>query len=345
MPSEISVILRRRGAPSRRALVAYAAGSLRRLSMRKLRGTGGASLSVSDAVGAQRRKAVEPDGGIARGVGAGCEDLDLVADLQLQWQPVFGALVEDVGAVAGRAGNDDRALGAAAPARLDAVFDALAHRLGEAVELADVEIDPASVAIALVGDQHDLALDNPGIADQRAARLDDDLGQIVAEMPGQRIGHRLGIARDPGDFTLVMRREAAADIDHAQVDIGLGERGEHARGGADRAVPLPEIGLLRADMERDPVWVEAEIARFAQQHDRHRRGAAELARQRPVGAGAGYQDAAEDARAGRGARQLFDLGLAVESEEAHAALIGEGNVALLLDRVAEGQALGRGTVA
>ena len=137
-----------------------------------------------------------------------------------------------------------------------------------------------------------------------------------------------------------MRREAAADIDHAQVDVGLGEQREHLRGRADRAVPLVEIGLLRADMERHAIGVEPEIARLAQQLDRHLGRAAELARQRPFGAVALDQDAAEDARAGRRARQLLQLGLAVEGEEPHAPLVGEGDVALLLDRVAEREALG-----
>ena len=46
--------------------------------------------------------------------------------------------------------------------------------------------------------------------------------------------------------------------------------------------------------------------------------AAELARQRPFGAGAVAMDAADHAAAGRGARDLLDLGLAVDREQRHA---------------------------
>ena len=75
---------------------------------------------------------------------------------------------------------------------------------------------------------------------------------------------------------------------------------------------------------------------------RHRGLAAELARQRPFGARAVGQDAAEDAAAGRGAGDLLDLGLAVDREQPDAELIGARDVALLLDGVAVGDAVGRG---
>ena len=70
--------------------------------------------------------------------------------------------------------------------------------------------------------------------------------------------------------------------------------------------------------------------------------AAELARQRPFGAGAVEQEAAEHLGAGRGAGDLLDLGLAVDREQADAEREGARDVALLLDGVAEGDALGRG---
>ena len=46
-------------------------------------------------------------------------------------------------------------------------------------------------------------------------------------------------------------------------------------------------------------------------------------------------------RAGRGAGDLLDLGLAIDREQAHAELEGARDVALLLDRVAVGDAVGR----
>jgi hypothetical protein len=60
-----------------------------------------------------------------------------------------------------------------------AVLDRLVHGLGEAAELANVEIDPArGVLVATLRDQDDLALQNPGVADDGAARLDGGLGQL-----------------------------------------------------------------------------------------------------------------------------------------------------------------------
>src|SRR5947209_7293751 len=76
----------------------------------------------------------------------------------------------------------------------DGVADHLVHRLGEAVELADIEIDPAlRLAARLLRNQHDLRLDNPGVADHAAAGLDDRLRDAVAEMPAQRAKDRAAI--------------------------------------------------------------------------------------------------------------------------------------------------------
>jgi hypothetical protein len=70
--------------------------------------------------------------------------------------------------------------------------------------------------------------------------------------------------------------------------------------------------------------------------------AAELARQRPLRPGAVAMDAADDAAAGRDAGDLLDLGLAVHRKQRHAERSSGRDLALLLDRVAVGQALGRG---
>ncbi len=75
---------------------------------------------------------------------------------------------------------------------------------------------------------------------------------------------------------------------------------------------------------------------------RHLRHAAEFARQRPLGAVAVAQDAAEHLGAGRGARDLLDLGLAIDREQADAERVGARDVPLLLDGVAERDAVGRG---
>ena len=122
-------------------------------------------------------------------------------------------------------------------------------------------------------------------------------------------------------------------------------RSPHSRNTAaadgERAVPGMRVALLRADMERHAVGLEAEPVRVLEHVGRHGRLAAELARQRPFRPDAVGQDAAEHARAGRGARDLLDLGDAVDREEPHAERIGARDVALLLDRVAVGDAVGR----
>src|SRR5207244_1274162 len=68
--------------------------------------------------------------------------------------------------------------------------------------------------------------------------------------------------------------------------------------------------------------------------DRHLRIAAELARQRPFGACAVIENAAEHFGAGGGARNLLDLGGTVDREQANAERKGTRDVALLLDCIA-----------
>ena len=78
------------------------------------------------------------------------------------------------------------------------------------------------------------------------------------------------------------------------------------------------------------------------QHVRRHGGlAAEFARQRPFRPDAVGEDAAEDAGAGRSAGDLLHLGDAVDGEKAHAERISARHVALLLDGVAEGDAVWR----
>ena len=80
-----------------------------------------------------------------------------------------------------------------------------------------------------------------------------------------------------------------------------------------------------------------------QQHV-HRHGglAAELARQRPLGASAIGEDAAEHLGARSGARDLLHFLVRIDGEERNAQRMGARDVALLLDGVAEGDAIGRG---
>ncbi len=95
-------------------------------------------------------------------------------------------------------------------------------------------------------------------------------------------------------------------------------------------------------MERQPMRLEAELMGVLQHVGGHRGLAAEFARQRPFRACAIGQDAAEDARTGGDAGNLLDLGLAIHGVEPDAEGMGARDVALLLDGVAIGDAVGGG---
>src|SRR4030081_1022402 len=226
----------------------------------------------------------------------------------------------------------------------DGVADRLVHRLGETAELADVEIHPAHlVLVALPGGQDDFGLDDAGVADHAASRLDDGLRDLVAEMLAQRAEDRPAVLHHRRHVLEVLGREAAAHVDHGQVDAALRAVAEHRRGHRQRAVPRLHLALLRADMERDAAWLQAEAPGEFEHLDRHFRIAAELARERPFGAGTVIDDAAEHLCAGGGARHLLDLGAAVDGEQPNAEREGARDIPLLLDRIAIGDALGGGT--
>ena len=75
-------------------------------------------------------------------------------------------------------------------------------------------------------------------------------------------------------------------------------------------------------MEREAVGGKPGLVRTLQNVGGEFRLAAELARQRPFGAGAVAMDAADHARAGGGAGDLVDLRLAVHGKEGDAELEG-----------------------
>ena len=75
---------------------------------------------------------------------------------------------------------------------------------------------------------------------------------------------------------------------------------------------------------------EAEAMGALEHARRHLRRAAELARQRPLRSRAVAQNPAEDLRSRRGAGDLIDLGVAIDSEKPDAERIGAGDVLLLL---------------
>ena len=159
-------------------------------------------------------------------------------------------------------------------------------------------------------------------------------------MPPQRAEDRRAVGFHRRHVLEVLGREAAAQIDHRQRHAALAAVAEHRGRGGERAVPGMRVALLGTDVERDAVGFEAEPVRVLEHVDRHGRLAAELARQRPFRPDAVGEDAAEHAAARRRAGDLLDLGLAIDREEAHAERIGARDVALLLDRVAVGDAVG-----
>src|SRR5450759_1313808 len=200
--------------------------------------------SMSDVVGLQRREAVEGHRRVGRRVGAGALDQHLVADLQAHRQRVRLLLVQHVGRVAGRAGQHARAHGVGVPRRADRVADRLVHGLGQAAELADIEIDPAHVVfLALLGDEHDLAFDHAGIADHAAARLDDGLRDAVAEVLAQRLEDRRAVGFHRRHVLQVLGREAAAQIDHVERHAALAALLEHRRRRSERGMALNMVNL------------------------------------------------------------------------------------------------------
>ena len=92
-------------------------------------------------------------------------------------------------------------------------------------------------------------------------------------------------------------------------------------------------------MERDAIGLQAKTLGEVQHVDSHLRIATEFARQRPLGAGAVVEDTAEHAGAGRGTRDLLHLCGAVDREQADAERMRPRDIALLLDGVAERDAV------
>ncbi len=126
-----------------------------------------------------------------------------------------------------------------------------------------------------------------------------------------------------------------------QRDAALRAGAEHRRGRGERAVPGFDVVLLRADMERDAIRHQPALVRELQNIGRIGRLTAEFARQRPLRAGAVAMDAADHPAAGGGARDLLNLGLAIDGEQRDAEREGGGDLRLFLDGVAIGDAVRR----
>ena len=161
-------------------------------------------------------------------------------------------------------------------------------------------------------------------------------------MLAQGAKDRAAVGLDRGHLLQILGREAAAEIDHGQIDPALGAGAENHRRRFQRVVPGLGAALLRADMERHAIGLEPAALGVLEHVDRHLRIAAEFSRERPLGAGAVEQEPAEHPCRRRDTGDLVDLRLAVHREQPHAERIGARNVTLLLDGVAEGDAVRRG---
>jgi hypothetical protein len=131
------------------------------------------SLPTLDKVAADRGKAIERHRGNAGSVGTGRQEIDRIADREIEWQLVGMTAVEDIGTVAGRTGEDHRTTGTSVTRRADAVMDALVESLVEAVVKAGVEVNPTLALVRrFARNKQDLGAQQAGIADQVPAGLD-----------------------------------------------------------------------------------------------------------------------------------------------------------------------------
>src|SRR5690606_18852884 len=104
--------------------------------------------------------------------------------------------------------------------------------------------------------------------------------------------------------------EAATHVDHLQGDaiFFLQALEDHLDLG-DGGVPDVDIALLRTNVEGDAVGYQAQLLGQDQQVQGHVRLAAELAGERPVGAGGAFgEDAHVDLRARRGLGDVAQVG-------------------------------------
>src|SRR5450631_104109 len=217
------------------------------------------------ANGPQGSKSVEAHRGIAAGIGAGIQDLDTVAALEVEWHVVAGLLVENVGAVTGRTGEHDRSR-RSGTRRAQSILNALVERFGQAAEFPHVEIDPARlVGARLARDQHDFALDDTGLGDQGPARLKHQLWLRGPECVVQRLADRVGKPPNRGDAVLVGHREAASDVYGVKDDALTSQLAKQPDRFAQRVLPLRRIRLLRSHMKRDPDGLETKAPRHQQQ--------------------------------------------------------------------------------
>ena len=177
------------------------------------------------------------------------------------------------------------------------------HRHADDPAFADGRVEHAGLAVFLLqprGGAEDAAVHAHILAE------DQHFG-IVLHGPRERGADRFAEIADLGSALRIVDREPATDVQGvAGAEFFARHRGEQHSAGFDRLDVLARIWRLRTDMERQSLDREPEVVGAARERQQLLGVAAELARERPFGARAVAQNAAEHFRAGSGARDLFD---------------------------------------
>jgi hypothetical protein len=147
-------------------------------------------------------------------------------------------------------------------------MNALAQRLGKAIESSGVEIHPAPlVVIAVPGDQQDLSAENSGFCHHVATRFNHQLWRRTAKMAADRSRDRLDVVRERRHRRAVKRRQTTADVQQIENHALALTEVENACGVANGRRPLHWIGVLGTDMEGGADWAQPKRLGMQQQLD------------------------------------------------------------------------------
>ncbi len=219
---------------------------------------------------------------------------------------------------------------------VDRVADGFALSLGESAEAADVEEEPAyGIVVRLLADADDLGAKHTSITREGAAGLDDDVEVVDLEVLAEVLHDRgpvlfLGLRR-----LEVLCGESSADVNALQRDVLLMEEGvEQVLHLGESSVPLADVALLGADMERDAVRHESQFFGLHSEAERHAGMAAELAGEGPVGTLSVEDDPEVDLGARGALGQVDEVLLGVRGVQRDPMRERERDVRALFDGVA-----------
>jgi len=171
--------------------------------------------------------------------------------------------------------------------------------------------------------------------------LDDRFRNLVAEVLAQRTENRAAVLQHRRYVLEVLGRESAAHVDHGQADATLRAVANTVEAIDSAPVPRLHLALLRKSRHGTrcrpaPAQALGEVEHF----DRHFSRIAGRNCATAAFAPARHRDAAEHLGAWCCARNLLDLGGAVDREQRMPSAEGARDVALLLDGVAIGMRSG-----